>query len=318
MEIDTTSRSLLTTPDVDILSQTQYRVYDCLLAAGLCLCFLIGLPGNCISLTYFLRSKNRNLPTLLYITACCIDILTGVFHSPVAINLLNKRNPGLFGNKVFCGIWYFIFPNLQTMSMFVVMMLSVTRAIVIIFPFYKIRKRTVLITIVIACLYNFSWISLYIAYGKHYYSRGFTYCDFDKEPELIHNIFFVNYSLWLGIIPSIVFFTSIAVIFSLKTQNQMNASRVNFRQVSVTVICFSVVFLICNFFTFLNMVLLTYCRFSGKDYLHVFGNTFLFFYSWQLCYILICTVLNATLNPILYMFRFKGMRDWLINCAINQ
>ena len=301
---------------MQILSQTQYRVYDCLLATGLCLCFLIGLPGNCLSVTYFIRSKKQNLPTLLYITACSIDIFTGVFHFPVTINLLNKRNPGLLGNKVFCGIWYFTFLNLQIMSMFVVMMLSVTRTIVIVFPFYKIRKRTILITIVIACLSNFSWISLYIAYGEHYYSRGFTYCDFDKEPELIHSINNINYSLWLGIIPLIVFFTSIAVIFNLKTQNQMNASRINFRQVSVTVICFSVVFLICNFFTFLNMMLLTYYRFSGEDYPHVLGNTFLHFYSWQLCYIL-CTVLNATLNPILYMFRFKGMREWLINCAIR-
>ena len=151
-----TKEYLPTTEDIKVLLQTQYRVYDGLLAAGFCLCFLIGFPGNCVSLTYFIRTQKRNLPTLLYITACCIDIVSCVIHLPVTANLLNKRNPGLLGNEVFCMIWRPMLIIAQMISMFVVMMLSVTRTIVILFPFYKIRKKTVFASVFLSAIFVLS------------------------------------------------------------------------------------------------------------------------------------------------------------------
>jgi hypothetical protein len=39
-------------------------------------------------------------------------------------------------------------------------------------------------------------------------------------------------------------------------------------------------------------------------------NKFMFFYSWVLSE-LFCTVLNASLNPMLYVWRMKEMRLWV-------
>ena len=50
------------TPDISILSLTQYRVYDALLATGFCFCFIVGLPGNILALTYFVKTKNGICP----------------------------------------------------------------------------------------------------------------------------------------------------------------------------------------------------------------------------------------------------------------
>ena len=306
-----TDGSLATTPDISILSQTQYRVYDCLLAAGLCLCFLIGLPGNCISLTYFLRSKKRNLPTLLYITACSIDIVSCVIHLPVTANLLNKRNPVLLGNKIFCGIWYFTFFAVQIMSMFLVMMISITRAIVIVFPFYKIGKKSVFVSILLAFICLSLLSALNIAHGEFYYSITFTACAFNRVPlNFVNHLYYINYTVWIVMLPFIVFVAMLVSICYLKTQNSIFSSQTNCRNASMTIVCFSSVFLICNFSTFSNMVLLTYSQLSNEGYVHFYRNRFMFLYSWQISGLL-CVVLNATLNPFVYISRFKEMRVWL-------
>ena len=307
--IDITSVSPTSTPDVDILSRTQYRVYDGLLAAGLCLCFLIGLPGNCLSLTYFIRSKKRNLPTLLYITACCIDIVSCVINLPVTVNLMNQRKPGLLGDEICCMIWYFIFVSAQLMSMFVVMMLSVTRAIVILFPFYRIKKAAVFVSISLAFLHVFFLNAIFIFDGDYQYSRALTFCDFVSKPNLIQDLYGTSYSLWTGLTPLIVFLAMLVAICKLKSQNQLGTAPNNRHDASITIICFAVLFLCCNSLTFLNIMLITYSKISGQGYLDFYNNTFMFFYSWQLSEIF-CTVLNASINPILYIFRFKDMRGF--------
>ena len=299
------------TPDIDILSQTQYRVYDCLLAAGLCLCFLIGLPGNCLALAHFIRSKKRNLPTLLYIIASCIDIFTCVFHLPVTASLLNKRNPVLLGNKMFCRIWYFTFITVQIMSMFVVMMVSVTRAIIIVFPFYKIGKKSVFLSILLAFIFLSLLSALNIAHGEFYYSITFTSCAFNRVPlHFFNHLYYINYTIWVVLLPLIVFVAMVVCIYYLKTQNSAITSQTNCRNASMTIVCFSSVFLICNFLTFSNMVLLTYSQLSIGGYVHFYRSTFMFMYSWQISSLL-CVVLNATLNPFVYIFRFKEMKVWV-------
>jgi len=135
----------------------EYRIYDGLLACGLFFCLVIGLPGNCLALKYFLHTKKRNLSTLLYIVACSIDVGSSVIHLPIAFSLLKNRNPGLLDNQSFCLIWTFILYLLQQMSVFVVMTLSLSRVIVIKYPFYKVNKRAVLVSIALYLVYHCIW-----------------------------------------------------------------------------------------------------------------------------------------------------------------
>ena len=301
------------TPDINVLLETQYRVYDGLLAAGFCLCFLVGFPGNCLSLIYFIRTKKRSLPTLLYITACCIDIVSCVIHLPVAVNLLNKRNPGLLGNKVFCLVWHAIFVYVQLMSMFVVMMLSVTRTIVILFPFYKIRKRSVFTSIAAAFLFVVVGNTTDIYSGEYFYSKGLSYCVFHGQ-TFIQHVYRTVYSVWTGITPVMVFSAMLTASLKLRTRNNMSNGRKKHRNAVMTMIYFAVVFLVCNILTFLNLALYNYAEITKDTSVYSYDNKFLFFYSWTLSDIF-CTVLNGSLNPILYVFRFKEMRVWLTNAT---
>ena len=302
---------LPTTPEVNILLKTQYRVYDGLLAAGLCLCFLVGFPGNCLSLIYFIRTKKRNLPSLLYITACLIDIVSCVIHLPVAVNLLNKRSAGLFENKVFCSVWPFLFTSIQLMSMFVVMMLSLTRTIVIVFPFYKIRKKTVLASILLVFLCVFIGNSIVFSKGHNIYSRFLAYCVHHASGSVNFVFYMTIYSAWLGVIPLIVFSVVSIAIFKLRAQKrlQLNDFQKNRQEASITMVYFAVVFLVCNFLTFMTMVLIS-AEILGKNSMYFHKHPFMMYYSIPIGQVF-CTVFNATVNPIFYVLRFKDMKVWL-------
>ena len=302
-----------TTPDVGLLQQTQYRVYDGMLAMGFWSCLVIGLPGNCLALGYFIQTKNWNLPTLLYITACCIDIVSSVIHFPVAVNLLNQRNPGLLGDVVFCKAWFFLLLSLQLMSMFVVMLLSLSRAIVILVPFYKIKKRNFLLSIPVVLLYYSAWNGWYIFLGKYYYSYAVGYCEtYNYSNELMMALYMINCSVVSGAPPAIVFVSMVVAIAKLKGSKLPRASQRNNRQASLTIIYFAALYLVCNFLTFVNNSLYTYIEVANPVSGYpgpMYRSTFMFFYSWLISEIF-CTVLNASLNPILYLWRMREMRMW--------
>ena len=299
--------------------ETQYRVYDGLLAVGFCICFIIGFPGNCLALKFFVQSGKRNLPTLLYMTASSIDIISSVIHLPLIFNLLNNRDPGLLGEELFCSIWYFLVIIIQLMSMFVVMLLSLIRAIVIVNPFYKVNKKAVIISVPVALVYFCAWNTTFAVISKSYYSRGFGYCGANlNRKSLFSRLYMVNCSLCTGLPPIIVFIAMLVATCKLKKKSVACESHQKSRQASVTIIFFSVVFLACNLVTFLNNLLGAYSRVSDHSYVDLYGNTFLFFYSWLISEIF-CTVLNAALNTILYMCRMKEMRVWVWSLLrVNQ
>ena len=143
------------------------------------------------------------------------------------------------------------------MSMFVVMMLSATRAIVILFPFYKIRKKAVFFSILIALLYIMTWETVYIFSGEYYYSTAFTYCAFDGEKNLMQDLSGLNFSLMNGILSVIVFAAVLVSNLKIRNQSQLPGTQNNRQNASRTIIYFATVFLVCNSLTFLNNALLT-------------------------------------------------------------
>ena len=300
-----------TTPDVGLILETQYRVFDGLIAVGFFACFVIGLPGNCLALRYFLHTKKRNLSTLLYIVACSIDIGSTIIHLPVAFNLLSNRAPGLLGNTAFCLLWYFTLLVLQQMSMFLVMLMSLSRAVVIMHPFYKVNKRAVIVSIPVYLVYHCIWNTLYFVHANAYYSTAAALGQVYSESKF-YTFYQVNYSACLGIPPIIVFLAFLVSIVNLKKGHITDASQRRNQQASITITYFAAIFLLCNCFTFLNSGLYTLTMAWYKVYPGpVYDNNFMFFYSWLLSE-LFCTVLNASLNPLLYVWRMKNMKMWIL------
>ena len=303
------------TPDVQALQEDlRFRIYDGLLALGLGLCLIVGLPGNCLAWRHFHNSRKKGLSTLLYQIACTFDSCSNVIHLPVIISMLNTRKPGPFGNYSFCTGWYFVLQILQQMSMFAVMLQSISRAIVIVFPFYKVNKKAVLISLVIYFLFHISWTTLYFMNSTGFYSPGGGYCarwiGYDQTPktQAVKTMYFANYSLCVGVPPLAVFFAFVTSVIKLReSRTGRNTSHSNKHEASVTISYFAALFLLCNSITFMNIMLFTATSLYGSYPGKIYSNEFMFFYSWPISEIF-CPVLNASLNPLLYLWRMKEMR----------
>ena len=306
------------TPNMDILQSDEIRTYDNLLATAFCVCLLIGLPGNIMSLVYFISSKKRDLSTLLFMVACSVDIGSSVFHLPVVFCLYNQRNPGLFTNKIVCGIWYFLVLFLQQISMFLVMLIAVIRAIVIAAPFYQLHKRTIFLSLAFYVTYIVlsNMIIFVPAWSYSYYSRGLAYClhqlrtDFTSH-WVLWQAYQINYNISIIIPPAAVSFAFIFSVFKLLKcrGNAGSVSRKNNLNASITIACFSATFLFCNSFAFVNnMIYAATLVIGGYEQIY-HSSKFMLLYSWVITEVF-CTVLNAALNPVIYLFRMKDMRMW--------
>ena len=83
-------------------------------------------------------------------------------------------------------------------------------------------------------------------------------------------------------------------------------------QAAVTMAMFTALFLVCNLPCLLNNIMwfvnkiLLYKTYSGPIYSH----PFMAYYSWVISDV-ICTVVNAALNPVLYLSRMESYREWV-------
>ena len=310
-----------TTPNVDeFLSEEQTKVYDTLLAATLSICTLVGLPGNIASLMYFYSSKRKDFSSFIYILVCSIDICTCVMHLPVMIALYTNRNPGMFSQTIFCIGWNVLFNYVQQASMFLVMLMSVARSIKLVYKYYRINTNWLLSAFLVysgSIIVRFLLLLIFGGAGDMFYgySNVMAYCiyyifkdqSFSQIDQLVH-------SVYIGIPPILVVVSLSFSIISLCQKKNASVSRMNHKKyrAAVTMAMFSALFLICNLPCLLNNILWFLSELLyRKEYPEPFYvGDFMFFYSWLISDV-ICTVLNATLNPVLYFSRMVGLRNWI-------
>ena len=148
------SEEFVTPSFEDAILTPEYQFYDISIGCLLVLCSIVGFSGNTFSLFHFLNETPKTLSTKLYIAICSIDIISSTISIPVILVLFNKRSDNFgFGNHIFCAIWYGIVLFLQQMSMYLVMLLSLSRAIVIVSPFYRIHRNLLIMTIPVYTVY---------------------------------------------------------------------------------------------------------------------------------------------------------------------
>ena len=301
-----------------LLSEEEYRIYDTLLAATLTLCTLVGLPGNLLSLFYFYSASRRDFSSFIYTIVSAIDTCTCVFHLPVMIALYNTRKPGAFENMTFCLAWIVAFENVQLISMFLVMLLSVSRTITLVFLQYKIKKKILSAAVILYTSFLITWCSARIIGGTGSDEIWQGYWNFDVfcswnlyKPPWSHIDKFVR-AVCIGIPPILTTISFTIVAYKLLQKSKVSSKNERKHQAAVTMAMFTALFLVCNLPCLLNNIMwyvnmiLKYDIYSGP----IYSFPFMAYYSWVISDV-ICTVLNAALNPVLYLSRMSQYQAWV-------
>ena len=106
-----------------------------------------GVIWNAMALAFFLKSK-KDVIKIIYISISIIDFLTCLMMAPIGISDLDFRRGHFFSYRMLCNAHGFLWNVAARLSVFLVMVLSVTRTVYLLFPFRSISKKSVLIIII--------------------------------------------------------------------------------------------------------------------------------------------------------------------------
>ena len=92
----------------------------------------------------------------------------------------------------------------------------------------------------------------------------------------------------------------------------ISATQAKFFEASITVSIFTGLFLLTNLPLFINVLLITLSDiYSDKTEVKaIFSQFYMKYYSWVISKV-VCVVLNASLNPLVYILRMKDFRSWI-------
>ena len=293
------------------------KIADTLIGLLLILVVITGIVGNIPAVVYFWRRRKNTLPDLLYTVISITDIFTSTVTILKIPPLFNNRRPGVLESYELCAALAFHFNHLQRFSMYMVIMISITRTIAIFTPFYVIKRKNV----ILACIaFEMVWIAIdvgFVASGSLqtvYYAPAIG-CGVipGKDADIkTWNIYIVLNLFWIVLGSFVVF---ISFILSLRTvalrkrSAFKSANERKFVDVSVTISLFTAVFLLCNLPILCLQLYVNFIYFlDAKDYLADSGG-----YSWYGLVIahVFLTTFNAATNPCLYLTRMAKYRAWL-------
>ena len=286
---------------------------DISIGTFLIFCTLIGLPGNLLAFMYFWGKRNHSYPDLLYTIISAADSCTCAITFPMISSLFaNNRDKSLFGNGSFCGIWVALFFFLLRFSQFMVVVISVTRAISMRAPFYQVKKLYLTVACVLYASFLLTLEALFSGTGvlSYRYIRQVASCVTVNNVEDWRYTTFVFLNLIIVVLVSTTVFCSFALTVTTLLKGTRTGNK-DFRKVSVTISIFTAVFLMCNLPLFLAEMLQNV--FTWIEYWPGLSNPFMSWYGFFVGYRL-STALNATANPILYFSFMPKFRIWIQNC----
>ena len=290
----------------------------------------IGVIGNIPFFCHFLKIRNKTIHDLLYMTISVLHGLTSAITFPVIVSLLNSRSPILFQIPTFCTSWPVLFSLLMRVSMVVVVLISVSRTVTILFPSKMPRiledysKKTLLgvlgyaallATIDVVCLTKGVIQAKYFAITSacDVISPAVELtCEWSKVTPAFWAYWFI-YQLEL-ILPCVIVFASFLVSTSLllRRKNVLEDDEKTFKRVSITIALSTALFLVCYLPCFLLQVTYFVSMFhpidAGKGfrhYLHLLSQFHL-------------PLLNSAANPCLCLSRMPRYRKWLVKSFRGQ
>lgn len=156
------------------------------------LCLFLCMVGSVSNVFayFFFRYKRSGLAAQLYMRVAFLDVLVCLIHIPIIPNFFLNREPGMMNNKHICTAWVIAQNVVSRSYATAVLLLSVSRTIAILFPFYRIRKRAVLgsyyVYVVLVCLHHV--IQLQCGLTAIYSSAGgYCYMYYQTNPGTVQS-----------------------------------------------------------------------------------------------------------------------------------
>ena len=307
---------------------TFSRYGDQAQGSALVLCFAFGVIGNILAVNHFFRMRrkdksgtNQAFFNIMYIAIGITDVLICFSILPVIHMFFNARNSPFFLNHYFCVAWGLLWEILPFFSVFLVMILSISRTMTLFQPTRQLNKRLALKFIVcypmVIAFGNI--IPLFMTHTGHHhphgtfmYNKHSGYCFvFTRESEIYWTV--KSTISWILLVMPIFPILASCVLTIVKLAKSRKASiRVNAKgaaqsNATITVVIFTAAYIIYNVPVFLNYFLFALTIYAHKKYTNVYNTTLLYWYSWSFTYV-VCTALNSTTNPIIYYYRMKKFR----------
>ena len=297
------------------MEQTYITFVEVLYGLILVLCFTVGTIGNTTACNFFV-AEYKSHSALIYIFITINDAIISVLALPMALSYLSMRRESvLFGKEIMCDL-YGVFWNITSrFGIYLVAVLSIIRTYTLYYPFRRINK-----TILLLC--NISYVLLLIAQALVPYTESVHYTFFQKYVQcfvLLGDLytrnsfrFILTYVILIlleyifPIIPIIVSCGISTWLIQRETvQPQNQAISTQRRSATITIIMFTLVYII------LNIPAVSY-ELVGAVEMYTSGNNS---FAWDSPYqyfrnmiSAISIVINATVNPCLYLLRMNSFR----------
>ena len=267
-------------------------------------CFLLGTLGNSLALGYFI-SRQRTTSNILYLSIVSVDLVSVFLLLSPALSHFSHRDSLLLSYPLFCNLWGVFFFISSRLSVFLVAVLSISRTISLLSPFSPSRRRYVLTPVFVYTLLLLLLSSLpYLHHDSYTYTKSLVFCGWDIPSSHFFLIFFSVFVL-LNILPFFPIVISCALSFYELSRRSLSAGYTNRergeerRFTSTTIVIITLVYLVLN----LPVVIYSLLFITGT--ILVFSNYFtVFVFVYNVGF-------NATVNPVVYLFRFRGFRKYM-------
>ena len=293
----------------------KIRTYDHVLAWIFILGTVAGVLGNSCAVCFFWPRRKKTIHDMLYLTITAVDLITVSSSFPLIASLLNDRHPLLFENQFFCGVWTSLVILTTEMSIFLAMVICVTRTMIMKYPKRPINRSLVIGAIIAYFTVSVVLDVLYI--GQRWILPSFkpiiSACwviPIDKLsiPFYLGNFLQVCKFFVPSLLTLICFVVGIRILMQKPVLGRKNGE--GFRRVSVTISIFTGVFLFFNIPNFLFVVWGALRIFGLRSELELFDVDDKRMYFIHLMLQILPMFLNAVVNPLLYALRMKEYHDW--------
>ena len=139
----------------------------------------------------------------------------------------------LFNNTVFCAAWNVVFMFLQQISMFLVMLLSVSRCIAIALPYRNVNKNRFLLAFHLYVLLLLAHNIMIVSQSgiSAYYGADIAYCYFwydtthSASAKIWYAIYIGLYAIQVGIPPVVSFISFVICTVKLASSGPIDSSK---------------------------------------------------------------------------------------------